>query len=87
MEVDDEYYSSEAVEQRMEKFIKFLGKKLATPLGELISEVELNDIFLKMEEIVGRESFYIKNAFDSNGAQFFDQLYLECVKQFHFAIQ
>ena len=48
LEVDDEYYSSEAVEQRMEKYIKFLGKKLATPLGELISEVELNDIFLNL---------------------------------------
>ena len=31
LEVDDEYYSSEAVEQRAEKFADFLGKHLFTP--------------------------------------------------------
>ena len=31
LEVDDEYYSSEAVEQRAEKFANFLGKHLFTP--------------------------------------------------------
>ena len=83
LEVDDEYYSSEAVEQRAYKFADFLGKHLFTRRRGSISLLDQSYITVKMKDIVNREYFYIKNAWVSNGALFFDQLYLECVKQFN----
>ena len=83
LEVDDEYYSSEAVEQRSYNFATVMAKHLFTPRGEIISLLDQSYITVKMKDIVNREYFYIKNAWVSNGALFFDQLYLECVKQFN----
>ena len=83
LEVDDEYYSSEAVEQRSYDFAKVHAKHLFTPRGEPLSLVDQAHIEAKLKDIQNTEYFYIKNAWVSNGALFFDQLYLECVKQFN----
>ena len=81
LEVDDEYYSSEAVEQRSYNFAKVVAKHLFTPRGEPLSIVDQAYIEGKLKDIQNDEYFYIVNAWVSNGALFFDQLYLECVKQ------
>ena len=77
LEVDDEYYSSEAVEQRSYNFAKVMAKHLFTPRGEPLSLVDQAYIEAKLEDIQNAKYFYIKNAWVSNGALFFDQLYLE----------
>ena len=81
LEVDDEYYSSEAVEQRSYDFAKVVAKQLFTPRGEPLSIVDQAYIEAKLKDIQNEEYFYIVNAWVSNGSLFFDQLYLECVKQ------
>ena len=83
LEVDDEYYSSEAVEQRSYDFVKVVAKQLFTPRGEPLSIVDQAYIEAKLKDIQNEEYFYIINAWVSNGSLFFDQLYLECVKQFN----
>ena len=83
LEVDDEYYSSEAVEQRSYNFAKVMAKHLFTPRGEPLSLVDQAYIEAKLKDIQNEEYFYIVNAWVSNGSLFFDQLYLECVKQFN----
>ena len=83
LEVDDEYYSSEAVEQRSYDFAKVVAKQLFTPRGEPLSIVDQAYIEAKLKDIQNEEYFYIINAWVSNGSLFFDQLYLECVKQFN----
>ena len=83
LEVDDEYYSSEVVEQRSYDFAKVVTKQLFTPRGEPLSIVDQAYIEAKLKDIQNEEYFYIINAWVSNGSLFFDQLYLECVKQFN----
>ena len=83
LEVDDEYYSSEAVEQRSYNFAKVVAERVFTPRGEPLSVVDQAYMEAKFIDILNEEYFYIKNAWVSNGALFFDQLYLECVKQFN----
>ena len=83
LEVDDEYYSSEAVEQRSYNFAKVVAERVFTPRGEPLSIDDQADMEEKFNDILNEEYFYIKNAWVSNGALFFDQLYLECVKQFN----
>jgi len=83
LEVDDEYYSSEAVEQRSYNFAKVVAERVFTPRGEPLSVADQADMEAKFNDILNEEYFYIKNAWVSNGALFFDQLYLECVKQFN----
>ena len=83
LEVDDEYYSSEAVEQRSYNFAKVVAEYVFTPRGEPLSIVAQAYMESKFIDILNEEYFYIKNAWVSNGALFFDQLYLECVKQFN----
>ena len=81
LEVDDEYYSSEAVEQRSYDFAKVVAKQLFTPRGEPLSIADQAYIEATLKDIQNEEYFYIINAWVSNGSLFFDQLYLECVKQ------
>ena len=83
LEVDDEYYSSEAVEQRSYDFAKVHAKHLFTPRGEPLSIADQAYIEATLKDIQNEEYFYIINAWVSNGSLFFDQLYLECVKQFN----
>ena len=83
LEVDDEYYSSEAVEQRSYNFAKVVAEYVFTPRGEPLSIVDQAYIEAKLKDIQNEEYYYIINAWVSNGSLFFDQLYLECVKQFN----
>ena len=57
LEVDNEYYSSAAVEQRAYKFADFLGKHLFTRRGESISLLDQSYIAVKLEDIQNREYF------------------------------
>ena len=51
LEVDDEYYSSEAVEQRSYNFAKVMAKHLFTPIGEPLSLVDQAYIGAKLKDI------------------------------------
>ena len=81
-EIDYDYYTSESVDQRWNKFLAFTTQKINEPLGKEISADAQSYITKKFDQIVYQEYFPIKNSFAENGAKYFDTLYRECVRSF-----